>query len=154
MHFQGFQSAWKPHKPVVSPPVLEPKHVVLAPQTMPDSTLLVPSVKAPAPVVKEPSVPVETVTTVEAVTTTEVEMTQEGSHKRVEPTTTEVEMTQEGSHKRVDFRSVLTSPWMSIGLAAGLVLVFLWGLSCSMEVGRLTKQQNQLMVAILETLRQ
>ena len=136
MHFQGFQSAWKPHKPVVSPPVLEPKHVVLAPQTMPDSTLLVPSVKAPAPVVKEPSVPVETVTTVEAVTTTEVEMT------------------QEGSHKRVDFRSVLTSPWMSIGLAAGLVLVFLWGLSCSMEVGRLTKQQNQLMVAILETLRQ
>lgn len=131
MHFQSFHSAWKQHKPVLSEPVLQPKHVVLAPFAKPDATLLVPSILPPAAVAKA--------NIVEEVHVQE----QEVAVQQKEMETVSV----------TGLRKLLTSPWLSIGLATGLVLVFLWGLACSMEVSRLSKQQNQLMVAILETLR-
>ena len=132
MHFQSFHSAWKEHKPVVSEPLLQPKHVVLAPQPTPDASLVVPFVQSTPFMTKAQALD-------RATTQKEVDV---GTVSEMQPET----------KPKNSPLAVLTSPWMSVALAAVLVFVFVWGLSCSMEVGRLTKQQNQLMMAILETL--
>lgn len=106
-------------------PVLEPKHVVV-----PTVSSVAPPPSVAVPVVHEAPRP--------AVTVSDVSTLKLGS------STTPSECAP--------------LPWFAtplVVMGVGLVFawVLLWGLSCSLEVGRLTKQQNDLMITILETLR-
>lgn len=140
MHFQSYKGAWGAHKQHV--PTLNPKHV----QTLkPDSGKpLVPAIPVaqiesvvvsvlpdPLPV----GMPTKSVETASVAETTHVESRRGGRF------TTWVET------------PLVLSPLIVLGFAfVGFVLLS-WGWSWKAEVQRLSKQQSELMVAVLQSFR-
>jgi hypothetical protein len=129
MVFQSFQQTWKPLQPKLVEPVLQPKHFLVAP-----AVPTVAPVDKPVVPVQKPVAPVATV----------------AATPFVAPVVHEA---QEATECACAPRPWFASPWVSLGLAVGFVVMLLWAVSTRLENAWLMKQHTQLMFNLLETLR-
>jgi hypothetical protein len=125
MVYQSFQQTWKPLQPKPVEPVLQPKHFLVAPAVAP--------VEKPGVPVEKPVVPVAKA---------------EFAETPLPAAKTET-VTQFGCAAQPWF----ASPWLSLGLAVGFVVMLMWAVSTRIENAWLMKQHTQLMFNLIETLR-
>jgi len=129
MVFQSFQQTWKPlqAKPAAvhsTEPTLQPKHFLAVPSSAAASdTLVVPVL---TPVVKETA--------------------GLAAQPSVRPEAGEAQCS-------CPSRPWFASPWLSLGLSIGLVVMMMWAVSTRIENAWLMKQHTQLMFNLIETLR-
>jgi hypothetical protein len=126
MVYQSFQQTWKPLQPKAVEPTLQPKHFVVA--------------SALPPAIDKPLVPAASV--------------KEEIQVSAPPTKTiVVEETIAAPSCSCAARPWFTSPWLSLGLGIGFVMMLMWAVSTRIENAWLMKQHTQLMFNLIETLR-